>query len=71
MVVDAGWSRLPEHWCSAFRQAWAAYAAGTIPVGAVVVDPYGVIAAEARNRVSMRATRHVVSLWGRGSPAPS
>ena len=51
MVVDAGWSRLPEHWCGAFRQAWAAYAAGTIPVGAVVVDPHGVIAAEARNRI--------------------
>jgi tRNA(adenine34) deaminase len=51
VVVDAGWSRLPEHWCRAFRQAWAAYAAGTIPVGAVVVDPHGVIAAEARNRI--------------------
>ena len=43
--------RLPEHWGCAFRQAWAAYVAGTIPVGAVVVDPYGVIAAEARNRI--------------------
>lgn len=51
MVVDEGWSRLPEHWCCAFRQAWAAYVAGTIPVGAVVVDPYGVVAAEARNRI--------------------
>jgi tRNA(adenine34) deaminase len=51
VVVDAGWSRLPEHWCRAFRQAWAAYVAGTIPVGAVVVDPHGVIAAEARNRI--------------------
>jgi tRNA(Arg) A34 adenosine deaminase TadA len=51
VVVDEGWSRLPEHWCCAFRQAWAAYVAGTIPVGAVVVDPYGVIAAEARNRI--------------------
>ena len=51
MVVDEGWSRLPEHWQCAFRQAWAAYVAGTIPVGAVVVDPHGVIAAEARNRI--------------------
>ena len=51
MVVDEGWSRLPEHWRCAFRQAWAAYVAGTIPVGAVVVDPHGVIAAEARNRI--------------------
>ena len=37
MVVDEGWRRLPEHWCGAFRQAWAAYVAGTIPVGSVVV----------------------------------
>lgn len=51
VVVDEGWSRLPEHWCCAFRQAWAAYVAGTIPVGAVVVDPHGVIVAEARNRI--------------------
>jgi len=51
VVVDEGWSRLPEHWQCAFRQAWAAYVAGTIPVGAVVVDPHGVVAAEARNRI--------------------
>jgi tRNA(Arg) A34 adenosine deaminase TadA len=51
VVADDEWRRLPEHWCCAFRQAWAAYVAGTIPVGAVVVDPQGVIAAQARNRV--------------------
>ena len=34
-----------------FARAWAAYAPGTIPGGAVVVDPHGVIAAEARNRI--------------------
>jgi tRNA(Arg) A34 adenosine deaminase TadA len=51
VVGDEEWSRLPEHWRCAFRQAWAAYGAGTIPVGAVVVDPSGVITAEARNRI--------------------
>lgn len=51
MALDEGWSDLPEHWRCAFRQAWAAYVAGTIPVGAVVVDPHGVVAAEARNRI--------------------
>lgn len=51
MLVDEGWYRLPEHWRLALRQAWAAYRAGTIPVGAVVVDPHGIVAAEARNRV--------------------
>src|SRR5215470_10503914 len=51
MLGDEAWRRLPEHWCCAFRQAWAAYVARTIPVGAVVVDPKNVIAAEARNRI--------------------
>lgn len=51
MGADEGWSRLPEHWRCALRQAWAAYVVGTVPVGAVVVDPRGVIAAEARNRI--------------------
>ena len=46
-----GWDRLEEHWRCAFRQAWAGYVAGTVPVGAVVVDPHGVIAADARNRI--------------------
>jgi tRNA(Arg) A34 adenosine deaminase TadA len=49
--VEEGWRRLPEYWRGTFRQAWAAYVAGTIPVGAVVVDPHGVIAAEARSRI--------------------
>ncbi len=51
MVGEEGWNRLPEHWRCAFRQARAAYVAGTIPVGAVIVDPHGVIVAEARNRI--------------------
>jgi tRNA(adenine34) deaminase len=51
VAFDERWSRLPEHWCCAFRQAWAAYVACTIPVGAVVVDPHEAIAAEARNRI--------------------
>ena len=51
MTAHQGWAGLPAHWQRAFYQAWAAYCAGTIPVGAVVVDPRGVIAAEARNRV--------------------
>jgi tRNA(Arg) A34 adenosine deaminase TadA len=65
-VVVEGWSRLPEHWCCAFRQAWAAYVAGTIPVGAVVVDPHGVVAAEARNRIFDTGAR-LVSSPSRGS----
>ena len=51
MTPHEAWDRLPAHWRRAFSQAWSAFGAGTIPVGAVVVDPRGVIAAEARNRV--------------------
>ena len=51
MAIVEEWRRLDEHWRCAFRQAWAAYVAGTIPVGAVVVDPSGTIAAEGRNRI--------------------
>lgn len=51
MAAHDAWERLAPHWRSAFRQAWAAYRAGTIPVGAVILDPRGAIAAEARNRV--------------------
>ena len=68
MVVDEEWGRLPEHWRSAFRQAWAAYVAGTIPVGAVVVDPHGVIAAEARNRIFDAGTPHRINSLAHGSP---
>jgi tRNA(Arg) A34 adenosine deaminase TadA len=70
MVVEEGWSRLPEHWRGAFRQAWAAYVAGTIPVGAVVVDPHGVIAAEARNRIFDAGAPHGVNSPGHGSLGP-
>jgi len=42
MVVDEGWGQLPEYWRGAFRQAWAAYVAGTIPVGAVMADGWAV-----------------------------
>jgi len=60
------WARLPEHWRCAFRQAWDAYVAGTIPVGAVVVDPRGAIAAQARNRIFDPAappSRQIAGSW--------
>jgi tRNA(Arg) A34 adenosine deaminase TadA len=38
-------------WRAALELAWAAYAAGTIPVGAVVVDASGRIVAEGENVV--------------------
>jgi hypothetical protein len=32
------WADLPPHWRSSVELAWAAYGAGTTPVGAIVVD---------------------------------
>jgi tRNA(Arg) A34 adenosine deaminase TadA len=51
----AAWESLEEPWRRCLELAWEAYGAGTIPVGAVVVDPHGAIVAEGRNRVYERA----------------
>lgn len=48
-VVEA-WERLEEPWRAAFGLAWEAFAAGSIPVGAVVVDEEGTIVSHGRNR---------------------
>src|SRR4051812_29795 len=36
-AVEDRWNALGEPWRECFRLAWAAYRAGTVPVGAVVV----------------------------------
>jgi len=45
------WAGLDNAWREAFELAWEAHAAGTIPVGAVVVDADGGIIARGRNRI--------------------
>lgn len=45
------WERVGPIWRAAFEEAWAAYTAGTVPVGAVLVDPDGAIVARGRNRI--------------------
>jgi len=45
------WGGVEEAWREAFQLAWEAYVAGTIPVGAVVVDAGGTILARGRNRI--------------------
>jgi len=42
---------LPVPWPRVFELMWEAYVAGTIPVGAVLVDGAGQIVAEGRNRI--------------------
>jgi tRNA(adenine34) deaminase len=45
------WADVAAHWRAALELAWAAYAAGTIPVGALVTDTSGRVVAEGRNAV--------------------
>ena len=51
MTWSADWGRVEAPWRASFHLAWEAFAAGTIPVGAVVVDEAGRIVAEGRNRI--------------------
>jgi tRNA(adenine34) deaminase len=50
-VADGLWIRLEAPWRAAVEEAWAAYAAGTVPVGAVLVDPTGRVVSRGRNRI--------------------
>lgn len=47
----AGQDELPAPWSEVFSLMWESYVAGTIPVGAVVVDEAGEIVSRGRNRV--------------------
>jgi tRNA(adenine34) deaminase len=47
----AEWDDLPVPWPEVFSLMWEAYVAGTIPVGAVVVDEAGEIVSQGRNRI--------------------
>jgi tRNA(adenine34) deaminase len=46
------WREAGEAWRAAFELAWEAFAAGTIPVGAVVTDADGTVLARGRNRIT-------------------
>ena len=48
---SADWGRVEAPWRASFHLAWEAFAAGTVPVGAVVVDEAGRIVAQGRNRI--------------------
>src|SRR5207249_2357687 len=45
------WSGLAAPWRETVELAWEAYVAGTLPVGAVVVDEFGAIVGRGRNRI--------------------
>lgn len=49
-VNSMGFAFLDEPWRTCFDLAWEAFCAGSVPVGAVVIDPDGSIVARGRNR---------------------
>jgi tRNA(Arg) A34 adenosine deaminase TadA len=49
--MSLAWDRLEPAWQAAFELAWEAYAADTVPVGAVIVDAAGAIMARGRNHI--------------------
>lgn len=45
------WTSLAEPWQICLEEAWTAYCAGSLPIGAAVVDRAGWIVARGRNRI--------------------
>jgi tRNA(adenine34) deaminase len=48
------WAALERPWQVCLEEAWTAYRAGSIPIGAAITDAAGVIAACGRNRIYER-----------------
>jgi tRNA(adenine34) deaminase len=51
VAAIGAWARLEVPWREAFQLAWEAFDAGSIPIGAVVVDEGGAVVARGRNRI--------------------
>src|SRR4051812_8849667 len=49
-IDTASWRGLPDPWRRCFTLAWQSRLAGSVPVGAVLVDRHGEVVAEGRNR---------------------
>lgn len=45
------WDTLAPSWRACIEEAWGAYCAGSLPIGAVITDAAGTILVRARNRV--------------------
>lgn len=54
------WDTLSPYWQASLAQAWAAYCAGSVPIGAVIADADGQIIARGRNHISDDAAAPVV-----------
>lgn len=56
------WDTLAQPWQACIEEAWLAYQAGTLPIGAVITDAAGQIVARGRNRI-LDPTPQPRSLW--------
>lgn len=56
-VADDDWAMLAPPWQACFEEAWSSFAAGAIPVGAVVTDAEGRVLSRGRNGVGAHAGR--------------
>lgn len=45
------WEALTAPWRACLEEAWAAYRAGSLPIGAAIADPAGSVIARGRNRI--------------------
>ncbi|MDQ6669454.1 MAG: AAA family ATPase [Chloroflexota bacterium] len=50
-MTRTDWSEVPEPWWVCFEEAWSAYCAGSLPIGAAIVDGDGRVVARGRNRI--------------------
>jgi tRNA(adenine34) deaminase len=48
---QSGWEGLSPLWQACLEEAWAAFCAGSLPIGSVVAGPDGSILARGRNRI--------------------
>jgi tRNA(adenine34) deaminase len=49
--MESLWDRLSPPWRISLEEAWSAYCAGSVPIGAVVVDRRGKLLSRGRNRL--------------------
>ena len=45
------WQSLSQPWRACLEEAWTAYRAGSVPIGAAITDGAGRVVARGRNRI--------------------
>ena len=63
-IIWAVWEELSEPWQACVQQAWEAYRAGSLPIGAVLTDARGNVLSGGRNRIHERSGPRRGALFG-------